>query len=77
MKGKSVDASYINAHKNVEMYLRAKHQPKLSLAQWGVDLRDVKAEFETGIINGFRPQFGCPLMDFRAIKEGIDALSCE
>ena len=48
---------------------------KRTLAEWGVSLKSYKEEFENGIYNGFHPQFGCPRIDFKTIKDGLDAIS--
>ena len=48
-------AAALDAQKNVREFLRRKNQRKRSLAEWGVDLKNFKEEFEDGIINGFHP----------------------
>ena len=47
---------------------------KKTLDEWGVNLKNYKEEFETGIYEGYHPQFGYPRIDFRTNKDGLDAL---
>ena len=60
---------------NVHGEIRRKSEIKLS--DYGITFDKYKAELEQGIIKGFRPHFGFPVIRYNDIKEGLAALAAE
>jgi len=50
---------------------------RVSLADHGVTFERYKAELEKGIVYGYKPHFGYPMLAFNDIPDGFKALNYE
>ena len=54
-----------------------RRKSQIKLTDYGVTFDKYKAELERGIIFGYRPHFGFPVLKFNDAMEGLSALNCE